>query len=181
MVVQILKRELELMILQEVIVTGVTIGEHRVHLVVQKPVVDIAAVERALDPHGVGPLQEPGGRIDVTGEGHPKVLNLLGARGVPHAVEENDPLLPQVSHMVEVVRAALHVLMGLVVLGMVFTGSERAVLAAVGKAVPLPIVDAVLLHPIDGHVAKLVHITLVGDVDGAAGAGAIAGLGDDIR
>ena len=178
-VVDVGHRELEVVILHEVIVRAVTIGEHGVHLVVDHAIGALAAVGSALHPHGVGPLQEPRRRVHVAGKGDPELVDLLLISGLPDLVEQVNPLLPQIGGMIIAVGATEHVLMVLIVTNHTVARIESAVLAAIGKTVPLPVVNAVILHPFDGHVLELGHVALVGDIDGTAGSGAISGIGDD--
>ena len=136
---------------------------------------------RALNPHRVGPLQEPGARVHIAGERDPQVVDaeLIGL--VPYVLEQNNPLFPQVGGMIETVWSTIHMMMILIVANNTLALRECVVLCIIGIAIPLPVVDAVIGHPLECELLKLVDIALVCNVNRAASGRAVARLGNDIR
>ena len=173
MIVDIGQRELEIMVLNEVIVGRIAIRQHVIHLVVKRTVADLGAVGPALHPDGTGPLEEPRTRVDIARKRNPQVVNAELVGLVPHVIEQDDPLFPQVGGMIETAGATVHMVMVLVVTHNAVALGKCAILRVIGKAVPLPVVDMIVGHPLKRHLLELVHIALVGNVDGTAGLGAV--------
>ena len=82
--------------------------------------------------------------------------------------------------MVHVVRTANHVLVN--ARGLTVGGIPGSVLVLVGEAIPLPVVQLVILLPLDGELLELLNITTVSDVDvvGARSLGAIIVSSEDV-
>ena len=136
---------------------------------------------RALDPHRVGPLQEPGARVHIAGERDPWVVDAELISLVPYVLEQNDPLFPQVGGMIETVWSTIHMMVILIVANNALALRECVVLCVIGIAIPLPVVDAVIGHPLECELLELVDIALVCNVNRAASGRSVARLGNDVR
>ena len=184
-VVDMGERELELVIFDEVVVVGVARVELAVHLAIGLVVVALASaslVRTALQPHGVGPLQVPGRRVDVAGQRDPEVLYIRSRFGRADANHKVDPRLPQVGDVVHLVLAADHVVSR--------AGGQRVscapgvVLLLLGEAVELPVVHAILLLLVYKELLEFLDVGAVGNVDVsplAVRLGALAALLKNVR
>ena len=83
--------------------------------------------------------------------------------------------------MIETVGTAIHVLMSLIIANDTFTAGKRIVLGPIRKTIPLPVVDLIILHPLNRHLLELFHIARISDINRTSGLGTIAGRSDNIR
>ncbi len=175
MVIDVVERELELMLFNKAVVHSVSRVE--VAVVNGAAVRGTSMVELALEPHGVNPLQQPRARNRVRGARNPVVGDVvLLSVGANDLVQVN-PGLPHVGAVVHLVSAADHVTLGLAVkhhirvLGLAILGTILVVvvvLSLIGKAIPLPVVNVILVLEFANKLSIFLQIRAVRNVNRAA-------------
>ena len=175
MVIDVIERELELVLFNKAVVHSVARVE--VAIVNGATVRGTSMVELALEPHGVNPLQQPRARNRVRGARNPVVGDVvLLSVGANDLVQVN-PGLPHVGAVVHLVGATDHVALGLAVkhhirvLGLAVLGTILVVvvvLGLIGKAIPLPVVNVVLILELANKLSIFLQIRAVRDVNRTA-------------
>ena len=143
MIIQIAQRELEFVIIYEIIVAGVTISKLSVHL--RRTGARVGLIGSTLDPDTVRPLQPPGTRIHIAGQGNPQIVNMIIHLALPYCFKQVDPRFPQIGHMIHILIATGHMVVGIA--GNAVCGRPCRILITVGKSIPFPVIHAVILLP----------------------------------